>query len=276
MISKNHLSRILRVSRGGYYAWSKRLPSKRRIEDTKLLEAIKRIHADSRRTYGSPRIHVTLKKEEIVCGRKRVARLMRENHIVAKTHRRIIRFGAVRKMKLLSPNRLERQFRVQEPNRIWACDITYIRTHSRWLYLAVVMDLYSRRIIGWSIDRRPDEDLTIKALGMAIIKRHPKPGLIHHSDQGGQYSGCKLRQTLEKNGFLPSMSYQGDCYDNAVVESFFKTLKGELEKRSFSSEREARLMIFEYIEVFYNHKRLHSTLGYRSPDEFETINVTPL
>ncbi len=268
------LCRILRVSKSGYHAWRMRPLSRRSKDEISLLEAIRLVHHDSRRTYGSPRVHAALVQKGIVCGHNRIAHLMRINRIISQRHRRFKKPDNSANTRGLVMNLVNQRFDVSEPNRIWASDITLIWTGSGWLHLAIVMDLYSRKIIGWSVKADMKRTLVIEALKMALINRRPKPNLIHHSDQGTQYAGDEFRGVLKGSSILPSMSSKGNCYDNAVVESFFKTLKAELCKEvRFKTVDEGRSKIFEYIEVFYNQKRLHSTLGYLSPVEYERINL---
>lgn len=271
------MCKALKVSKSGYYAWTKRSTSRRFQANVRLVEDIKRVHIESGKRYGSPRIHAELIRQGIHCGHNRVARLMRLNHIVSqrqfhRKHRQATSHG-----RNQTSNHVNRNFHVTKPNHVWAADITVLWTGSGWLYLAVVMDLYSRKIIGWATQSRMTEDLVITALNTALGQRKPERGLIHHSDQGSQYASDSFRRTLQGHHIIPSMSRKGDCYDNAVVESFFKSLKVELCKETrFKTREEARSKIFEYIEIFYNRKRLHSTLGYLSPVEYETSNVTKL
>lgn len=266
---------VLEVSTSGYYAWLKRPISARAQTNTVLVEKIRKVHQESHKTYGSPRIHAALVKEGVVCGHNRIARLMREEKIFSKRHIRYRRRSLTRHGRCDARNLLNRRFDVAQPNRVWAADITYFWTGSGWLYLAVVMDLYSRRIVGWTMRSRVTEGLAVDALEMAILARNPKEELIHHSDQGSQYSSHTFRTKLQEYRILCSMSYKGDCYDNAVVESFFKTLKSELMGGiRFKTREEAKSRIFEFIEVFYNRRRLHSTLGYLSPVEYELQNMS--
>lgn len=269
------MCQILQVSKSGYYAWAKRPPSRRHQANTRLVEDIKKVYLESRKTYGSPRIHAELIRQGIHCGHNRVARLMRLNYIVSQRQFRRRQRHATSHGRSMTSNLLNQNFRVFKPNHIWAADITVLWSGSGWLYLAIVMDLYSRRIIGWAMQKRMTDDLVINALDTALGQRKPHRELIHHSDQGSQYASEVFLSTLRKNHIAPSMSRRGNCYDNAVVESFFKSLKTELCKQvRFKTREEARSMIFEYIEVFYNRRRLHSTLGYRSPVEYERSNLT--
>lgn len=249
--------------------------SLRAQENQKLLEEIRRVYLESRRRYGSPRIYRQLREERVFCGRHRVARLMRQDGIVSS---RIKRYKCAVKSKerrlTVAANVLNREFRVPHPNRVWASDITCFWTGSGWLHLAVVMDLFSRRIIGWAMGNRMIDELAITSLGMALRDRRPRHPLLHHSDQGTQYTSDRFQVFLRENQMLCSMSRKGDCYDNAVVESFFKSLKAEIPwHRKFQTREEARKELFEYIEVFYNRKRLHSTLGYLSPAAFEAKSI---
>jgi putative transposase len=264
------MCKVLNVSRSGYYAWKTRQPSKRSCENTLLLQEIQRAYCANRKVYGSPRIHAVLVAQGHRAGVNRIAKLMRENDIQAEPHRRTRRKVIYRSTAKVD-NLVARQFAVAEPNKIWAADITCLWTGSGWLNLAVVMDLYSRRIIGWSMQSRMTEQMTIDALEMAILSRRPTDRLIHHSDQGSQYQSRALQEKFKKYKILPSMNRKGNCYDNAVVESFFKTLKSELGvlQNKFTTREQAKATIFEYIEVFYNRRRIHSTLGYVSPCEFE-------
>jgi len=265
------MCRVLNVSPSGYYAWRGRPISQRAKENDQLVTRIREIHQKNRQAYGSPRIYETLKAEGIPCGRHRVARLMKAHQILARRQPRYKRISRTKHGRGLSPNLVKRQFNVPVPNKVWAGDITCFWTGSGWLYLAVVLDLYSRRVIGWSMSRRITEALTIDALKMAVMTREPSEALIHHSDQGSQYGSEAFHAVLRENNIERSMSYKGDCYDNAVVESFFKTLKAELpkEERRFQTREIARTKLFDYIEVFYNRRRIHSTLGYVSPVEYE-------
>jgi transposase InsO family protein len=251
-----------------------RRPSARAKATAQLLDRIRQIQAGSQGRYGSPRIHAQLRREGLRCGHNRVARLMRDHRIVAHRWRTFKRQAAPVSGRQLSENLVQQQFAVARPNTVWVADISCLWTGSGWLYLAVVLDLYSRRIVGWAMQGRMTEQLVIDALQMAWLRRQPTHTLIHHSDQGSQYAGERFQAQLSAQGIRGSMSRRGNCYDNAVVESFFKTLKTELiHGQRFTTREDARTAIFDYVEVFYNRQRLHSTLGYRSPVEFEEQSV---
>jgi putative transposase len=264
------MCRALAVSAAGYYAWRVRPESARSVSDRTTRSAIRVIHRDSRETYGSPRIWDALVKQGHRIGEHRVARLMRQDGIRAKP---VTKWRATTQSNHQWPvaaNTLNRQFTVAAPNRVWAGDITYVWTLEGWLYLAVLLDLYSRRVVGWAMSQRITVELTEQALTMALAKRAPTAGLLHHSDRGSQYAATSYQRVLAAYGLLPSMSRKGNCWDNACVESFFGTLKRELvDQRRYVTREEARQDIFEYIEVFYNRQRRHSTLGYHSPAEYE-------
>ena len=242
------------------------------MANDKLTEKIKEIHAEFEGKYGSPRIYQELQTRKFSCGENRVARLMRENGLQAK-HKRPFRVTTkANPAHPVAPNRLDRTFTVEKPNQKWTSDITYIRTKEGWLYLAVVLDLFSRRIVGWAMSKRITSNLVIDALEMAIQQRKPDAGLLHHSDRGSQYTGKPYRKLLAANQMLVSMSGKGDCWDNAPTESFFSTLKREQVHHKYYETREsAQTDIFFYIEAFYNRKRRHSTLGYLTPMAFEDI-----
>lgn len=264
------MCRTLAVSSSGYYAWAARPESRRAVENRRLLMAIRVIHAESRGTYGSPRVHAALTASGQRVGATRVARLMRASAIRAKTVKKWRATTDSAHHHPIVPNTLNRQFAVAAPNRVWAGDITYVRTAEGWLYLAVVLDLYSRRVIAWGMGRRLTRELATEALTMALARRHPTAGILHHTDRGSQYAATAYRTLLASHGLIASMSRRANCWDNAVVESFFHTLKTELVyHRRYTTRAEAQQDIFEWIEVFYNRVRRHSTLGYRSPVEFE-------
>jgi putative transposase len=261
---------VLGVFSSGYYAWLRRPESQRRREDRRLLHQIRVIHRRSRRTYGSPRIHAELRAQAIRCGRNRVARLMREEGLRAKAPRRFKVTTRSTKSHVVAPNRLDRRFRVEAPNTVWGGDITYVWTTEGWLYLAVLMDLCSRRIVGWSLKERLGGELTLEALDRALEVRQPGPGLLHHSDRGSQDTAHVYQARLRNRGFAVSMSRRGNCWDNAPLESFSATLKKELLRDAdFATRQQARTAIFDYIEGFYNRRRRHSALGYLSPEQFE-------
>ena len=266
------MCRVQEVSTSGYYDWRGRAESQRKKQDRRLVVEIKAIHRQSRQTYGSPRIHDQLKDRGIRCGKKRVARLMQLHGLRAKQTRR---FKATTDSKHTLPvadNVLSRQFTPSAPDVVWAADITYIPTRQGWLYLAVVLDLFSRRVVGWSMHKRLDRSLVLDALEMALRGRSPGPGLIHHSDRGSQYASGDYQALLEAQQMISSMSRRGNCWDNAPVESFFSTLKRELvHHRRYQTRAEARAELFEYIEVWYNRRRRHSSLGYQSPAEYEAL-----
>jgi len=263
---------VLGVSASGFYGWVKRPVSLREQESQRLLHRIQSIHAESDENYGAIKTWKALRNEGETCGRHRVSRLRRINGIVAKRMRRFRAAYAARNSAPEAPNLLAQNFTADRPNRIWVSDITFIPTRKGWLYLAVVLDLYSRRVVGWSMSNRLDQQLAIDSLIMAIRQRNPEPGLILHSDQGVQYRGKKYQTVLKTHNMLASMSRKGNCYDNAVAESFFSNLKNELVFHGdYHNRDEARTAIFRYIEVFYNRKRLHETLGHVSPEQHEIL-----
>ena len=237
-----------------------------------MLNRIQSIHADSEENYGAIKTWKALRNEGESCGRHRVSRLRRINGIIAKRMRRFRASYAARNSAPAAPNLLAQDFTADGPNGIWVGDITFIPTRKGWLYLAVLVDLFSRRVIGWSMSKRMNQQLAIDALTMAIRQRNPEPGLIHHSDQGIQYSGANYKTILKTHDIIASMSRKGNCYDNAVAESFFSNLKNELVYHcDYHNRDEARAAIFKYIEVFYNRKRLHETLDYVSPAQYEAL-----
>jgi putative transposase len=265
------LCEVLQVSRQGYYAWRDRKPCQRKLIDEVLRRSIHRTFAESGARYGAPRVEQALRAQGQATSRKRVARLMRQEGLVARRHRRFVHTTNSRHGFAVAPNLVNRDFTPDGPNRIWATDITYIPTKKGWFYLAVVLDLFSRKVVGWSMQPYLDRRLVLAALFMAIDARRPAPGtLLHHSDRGVQYACDDYRQALADAEIAVSMSRKGDCWDNAVVESFFSTLKQELVYRTtFADHDEARAALFLYIESFYNRRRLHSSLGYLSPVEYE-------
>lgn len=264
------MCRVLAVSAAGYYAWCARPASARSASARTVLSAIRVIHRESRETYGSPRIWDALVKQGHRVGEHRVARLMRQDGIRAKTVKKWRATTQSNHRLPVAENTLNRQFTVEAPNRVWAGDLTYVWTLEGWLYLAVLLDLYSRRVVGWAMGQRLTVELAERALTMALANRRPRAGLLHHSDRGSQYAATSYQRVLDEYGFIPSMSRKGNCWDNACVESFFGTLKRELVyHRRYATREEATQDIFEYIEVFYNRQRRHSTLGYHSPAEYE-------
>lgn len=266
----------LRVSRSGYYTWLKRSPSVRELANRRLLAEIRALHKASRGVYGYRKIHRALVAKGVSCGRNRVARLMRQAGLRSKRRQRYRVTTQSRHRRPIAPNRLARRFRATEKNRKWVTDITYVRTSQGWLYLAAVLDLFSRRVVGWAMESFLTDTLTIKALQMALSRRHPPAGLLHHSDRGSQYASNDYRQLLSSAEALTSMSRTGNVYDNAPMESFFATLKTELvQHRRYHSRQQAKSDIFEYIEVFYNRQRLHAAIGYMSPADFESLSVLP-
>jgi putative transposase len=269
------MCRVLEVSRSGFHAWARRAPSARAVADQALTERIAEIHGDSRKTYGSPRVHAELRLEDDVrVGRKRVERLMRHAGLSGQVKRRRGKTTITVQGVRTAPDLVERDFDPTEPNRLWAADITYIRTWEGWLYLASVMDLYSRRIVGWAIADHLRAELVVDALEMAVARRRPDAGLVHHSDQGSQYTSLIFTRRCRSVGIDVSMGSRGDCFDNAVLESFHASLKKDLiHRRSWPTKAEARTAVFDYIEAFYNRRRRHSTLGMLSPVQFETSTL---
>lgn len=267
--SVDQLCRVLGVARSGYYAWQRRPQSPRARQNAGLLMQIRQVHLASRGRYGSPRIYQDLRERGTMVGRHRVARLMRQHGIRSVRRHRPLR-SAPAAPAVVAANTLQRDFTATGPNQKWAGDLTYVPTREGWLYLAVLMDLYSRRIVGWAMGEQPTATLTLSAFEMALQQRAITPGLVHHSDRGIQYAATRYQGRLLAVGVRCSMSRPGNCWDNAVVESFFATLKTELLPATpYVSRRAAQADIFEYLEAFYNRARRHSTLGYLSPVEFE-------
>jgi putative transposase len=267
------MCRVLEVARNGYYQWRRQPLSARKVADGVLLMHIGDVFEQSRETYGSHRIRAELAAQGIHCGRKRVARLMRLHNLKPKTGRsfKVVTTDSNHKLPV-APNRLQQQFTADRSDQVWLTDITYVPTAEGWLFLAVVLDLYSRRIVGWAMSNSLHRQLVIDALKMAITMRQPPPGLLHHSDQGSQYASDEYQAVLTGAGMIASMSRKGNCYDNAPVESFFGTFKTELVfHHRYLTRAEARLDIFEYIEVFYNRFRRHSALGFNSPVNYEAL-----
>jgi putative transposase len=260
----------MQVSRSGYYAWLKRPESAHSQKNEQLVKQIKAIYEKSRQTYGSPRIHEELKDRGVLCSENRIARLMRQHGIAVQRKRKFTRTTDSNHRLPIAPNRLDQQFEVSRPAEVWTADITYIWTREGWLYLAVVVDLFSRRVVGWSMASTLERALVVTALKMAIMTRNPDQGLTHHSDRGSQYASSDYQKLLQQKGIVVSMSRRGNCYDNAPTESWFATLKRELvHRRNYATQAEARQDIFEYIEVWYNRQRKHSAIGYMSPIEYE-------
>lgn len=264
------MCRMLGVSRSGYYAWCQRSVSPRAQANERLLVCIREEYQLSRKTYGSPRIYAALHKKGVRCSRKRVARLMRLDHIAARRVRRRMPRTTQRNPEAIpAPNLLNQDFSSPAPDRKWVSDITYIATAEGWLYLAAILDLFSRRVVGWAMDEHMEASLAQQAWNMAVSLRCPSAALLHHSDQGGQYTSDLYLQSLAAHHCQVSMSRVGNCFDNAAMESFFSTLKTECAAQPFETRAQARTTIFEYIEAWYNRQRLHSSLGYLSPEEFE-------
>lgn len=266
------LCRALSVSRGGYYDWSARGESERSLRDRELLGYIQRVHEANRQAYGAKKTWLELNAQGVCCGKHRVARLRKQAGIEARRKRRFRVMVEHHHTAPAAPNLIERQFRVPQPNRVWVGDMTFIRTRAGFLHLAVLLDLYSRRVVGWAMGERPDLVLAMNALAMALLQRLPPSGLIHHTDQGPLYGAHAYRERLSVHGVRPSMSAKGNAYDNAVAESFFSNLKNELVHHcDFASREQARAAIFDYIEIFYNRQRRHQTLDYVSPMQFEQM-----
>lgn len=269
------LCKLLGVSKSGYYAWRRRPPSGRARFDAVLLEKIETIHRNSRATYGAPRVHAELRALGIRCARKRVARLMRQEKLRGCLRGR--RMKTVHRLALkraAAPDLVGRNFASKEPDRLWVADITYVRSREGFVYLAFILDVCTRRVVGWSMATHLRTEIVVDALQMAIARRKPAPGVVHHSDRGVQYTSLSFGKRLEDEGLLPSMGRVGSAHDNALAESFVATLKTELLYRnSWPTKQAVRTAIFEYIEGFYNTRRRHSALGYLSPAEFEEVRL---
>ena len=264
------LCRVLAVSRSGFHAWLNRPASAHALADQRLLVDIRRVHIEHRQAYGGVKTWRTLNERGIACGKHRVARLRREAGIQARREQRQRIMIEHHKTAAPAPDLLVRRFTAPVPDRIWAGDMTFIRTREGWLHLAVLLDLFSRKVVGWAMDQRPGQILHLGALQMALAQRRPQPGLIHHTDRGPQYNTTAYRALLQAHGLRPSMNGRKVPQDNAVAESFFSTLKNELIHHcDFRSRDEARAAIFDYIELFYNRKRIHQSLGYRTPEDIE-------
>ncbi len=272
VLKVTYLCDFLGVSTSGYYDWRNRQPSKRSLEDVELKRLIQKVHDDAEEAYGSPRVHQALKRQDINIGRKRVERLMRElglsGRVVKVTHRspgtkRYLASGENLRLGKNGPTAID---------QVWVADITYLKVKNRWMYLSVIMDLYSRRIIAWTLDKKRTTDVTKRTLSYAIRKRKPKPGLIFHTDRGCEYRGKEFQKALDANGFKHSLNRLGYCTDNAHMESFFHSMKAELIRgRHYKTEPDLRYALVKYINCFYNTKRLHSGIGYNSPIEYEQI-----
>jgi len=264
------MCRALDVSTSGYYAWQNRAPSRRSMDNAVLVERIRAVHAESDATYGMPRVRAELIEQGVAVSRKRVARLMRGAHIRGVSRRRAFTVTTRRDEKLpLAPDLVKREFKADGPNQLWVADMTYVPTWAGFIYLAVVLDVWSRRIVGWAIGEQMTAELVLTALNMALQQRKPE-GVIHHSDQGSQYTSIAFGERCKKMGVRSSMGSVGDAYDNAMAESFFATLECELiDRRSWPTKTDARLALFTYIEGWYNPRRRHSALGQVSPANFE-------
>ncbi len=263
------MCRLLDVSPSGYYAWRRRQPSRRAASDAALGARIREIHAASYGTYGVPRVHAELRDDGMAVGRKRIARLMRRAGIAGVSRRKRIRTTIRNARARPAPDLVERDFSVEEPDRLWVADITYIPTWAGFLYLAIVLDAFSRRVVGWAMATHLRAALVLEALDMALQQRRPE-GVIHHSDQGSQYTSIAFGQRCERMGVRPSMGSVGDAYDNAMAESFFATLECELiDRQRFRDPADARRAVFNFIEGWYNPRRRHSALGYLSPINYE-------
>jgi putative transposase len=274
----SRLCKVLKVSKSGFYGWRDRVPSARARSDALLLEKIVRIHRGSRETYGAPRIHFELRTLGVRCARKRVARLMRQAGLFGcggrRRRARTTLRSSTERTTPPAPDLVKRDFAPEAPDRLWVADITYVGTWEGWLYLSFVLDAYSRKVVGWSMANNLRTELVLDALNMAIYTRRPRPGLIHHSDRGSQYTSVEFGGRLKEAGLLPSMGSVADAYDNSMAESFVSTLKRELiHRHSWPSRQTARTAIFEYVEGFYNTKRRHSALGHLSPSGYEEAKL---
>ena len=260
---------VLGVSRSGYYAWRQRPLSERKQTNTRLLLHIRAVYHESRNTYGSRRVYHELREQGIACSRQRIARLMRQDGLRAIQRQRYKQTTRPNPRLPVAPNVLNQDFTAQRPNQKWVADFTYIPTAQGWLYLATVLHVFSRQIVGWSMSERQPTGPVQDALQMALARRRPQTGLLHHSDRGSQYASHDYQKLLAKEHIQVSMSRSGNCYDNAMMESFFATLKSECVDRRYATRHEARSVIFDYIECWYNRRRRHSSLGYLSPAVFE-------
>ena len=268
------MCRVLEVSRSGYYDWKKRLPSKRDVYDKYLTAEIRQIHSESKKNYGTIKTWKALKVKGVGCGKHRVARLRKAHGIESRRRKRFKVTTMSKNTEWIAPNRLNRYFSASKPNKVWVGDVTFIATRAGWLYLAVLLDLYSRKVIGWAMSKRNNKELVLDALNMALERRRPRSPVLHHTDRGSIYGSDDYRNRLLTFDLVPSMSRKGDCYDNAVAESFFSTLKNELAcEQLFTSRDHARSEIFKFIEIYYNRQRLHQTLGYVTPETMELATV---
>jgi putative transposase len=270
--SVEKMAEILRAARSGYYCWIEGRKSARAVEEKELVEQIQHIQGEVRHSYGSPRMREELLRRGRHVGKKRVARIMRENALGPQPKRRFVLTTRSEKGQEVAQNLLDRNFEAPAVNRVWVSDISYVATAEGWLYLCIVLDLYSRRVVGWSLSCALDTEMVLAAVTMAVIRRRPPRLLMFHSDRGVQYTSGQFQEIAKGHGFIQSMSRRGDCWDNACAETFFKTLRAELIRGMiYRSKEEAREEIFKYVEVFYNRKRLHSYLGYLTPTEFEEL-----
>jgi len=264
------MCKVLSVSKSGYYAWKIKPLSKRELFNQSLIKEIRRVHIESRQSYGSIKTWKALLVKGIHCGKHRVARLRKIHGIESKRRKRFKITTLSKNTEWIAPNILNRCFNVDKPNRIWVGDVTFLATRTGWLYLAVLLDLYSRRVIGWSMSDRNNKQLVLNALDMAVERRQPRSDVLHHTDRGSIYGSDEYRNRLIDYGLVPSMSRKGDCYDNAVAESFFSTLKNELSyDQLFASREHAKSEVFKFIEIFYNRQRLHQALNYITPEAME-------
>ncbi len=267
------ICRVLHVSTSGYYAWTERGASCRSRRDRDLGAKVRAAHAASKGRYGSPRVHAELRAAGEKVGRKRIARLMKQAHLEGRKRRRFRKTTDSNHRLPIAPNLLKRNFTATAPNQAWVTDITFLWTQQGWLYLAAILDLFSRRVVGWATSPNVDRHLALAALRAALRDRRPSEGLVHHSDRGSTYASGDYRNALEAHGIECSMSRKGDCWDNAVAESFFASLKREVEEiEDIESHAQANVILADYIDKFYNLQRRHSTIGYRSPTEFELMN----
>lgn len=274
VFSVERMCQLWKITRSGYYAWKQRGVGIRQKENQDLLNRIREAYQRGRKVYGSPRITRELKSQGISCGENRVARLMRQMGLQARVPRRWKRTTDSHHPYPVAPNLLQQQFHTKQPNRIWVSDITYIGTREGWLYVAAVLDLYSRKVIGWSMQESLSQQLVLSALRDALRQRPPEAGLIFHSDRGCQYASASMRNLLKVHGIQQSMSGTGNCYDNAVMESFFHSLKTEWVRfQSYATPSHARQSLFDYIEIFYNRVRRHSSVQYYSPNDYENLAV---